>query len=42
VALMGYGWIAGALEARAVHYGVAEQNRELVEDMHNKGIITVS
>ena len=44
--LVGYGRvgkrIAGALEASAIHYGVAEQNRELVEDMRNKGIIAVS
>lgn len=46
VVLVGYGRvgkrIARALDARGIPYVVAEQNRELVEDLRNKGIAAVS
>ena len=46
VVLVGYGRvgqrIASALEARGIPYVVAEQNRELVEDLRKKGLATVS
>lgn len=46
VVLVGYGRvgrrIASALEARGIPYVVAEQNRELVETLRNKGIAAVS
>jgi len=46
VVLVGYGRIgkriAGALEARGIPYVVAEQNRELVEDLRKKGVLAVS
>jgi monovalent cation:H+ antiporter-2, CPA2 family len=46
VVLVGYGRvgrrIALALQARGIPYVVAEQNRELVEDLRNKGIAAVS
>lgn len=43
---MGYGRvgkrIASALEARGIPYVVAEQNREMVEDLRKKGVVAVS
>ena len=46
VVLIGYGRvgrrIATALEARGIPYVVAEQNREVVEDLRKKGIAAVS
>lgn len=46
VVLVGYGRvgcrIAKALDAHGIPYVVAEQNRELVEDLRNKGIVAVS
>jgi CPA2 family monovalent cation:H+ antiporter-2 len=46
VVLVGYGRvgrrIAQALEARGIPYVVAEQNRELVEDLRRQGMIAVS
>ena len=46
VVLVGYGRvgkrIAGALEAHGIPYVVAEQNRELVEDLRKKGMAAVS
>lgn len=46
VVLVGYGRvgrrIAKALDARGIPYVVAEQNRELVEDLRNKGMAAVS
>ncbi|MDO9195922.1 YbaL family putative K(+) efflux transporter [Rhodoferax sp.] len=46
VVLVGYGRvgrrIAGALEARGIPYVVAEQNRELVEDLRRQGKVAVS
>jgi CPA2 family monovalent cation:H+ antiporter-2 len=46
VVLVGYGRvgrrIAAALEARGIPYVVAEQNRELVEDLRSKGLAAVS
>jgi CPA2 family monovalent cation:H+ antiporter-2 len=46
VVLVGYGRvgkrIADALEARGIPYVVAEQNRELVEDLRKKGKVAVS
>lgn len=46
VVLVGYGRvgkrIANALEARGIPYVVAEQNRELVEDLRKKGMVAVS
>jgi CPA2 family monovalent cation:H+ antiporter-2 len=46
IVLVGYGRvgkrIAGALEARGIPYVVAEQNRELVEDLRRKGVAAVS
>jgi CPA2 family monovalent cation:H+ antiporter-2 len=46
VVLVGYGRvgrrIAGALDARGIPYVVAEQNRELVEDLRRSGIAAVS
>ncbi|MDF3839730.1 YbaL family putative K(+) efflux transporter [Cupriavidus basilensis] len=46
VVLVGYGRvgkrIASALEARGIPYVVAEQNRELVEDLRKKGMVAVS
>lgn len=46
VVLVGYGRvgqrIASALEARGIPYVVAEQNRELVEDLRKKGLAAVS
>lgn len=46
VVLVGYGRvgkrIADALEARGIPYVVAEQNRELVEDLRKKGLAAVS
>lgn len=46
VVLVGYGRvgkrIANALDARGIPYVVAEQNRELVEDLRKKGIVAVS
>lgn len=46
VVLVGYGRvgrrIANALEARGIPYVVAEQNRELVEDLRRKGVVSVS
>lgn len=46
VVLVGYGRvgrrIAAALDERGVPYVVVEQNRELVEDMRNKGMPAVS
>lgn len=46
VVLVGYGRIgkriAASLEARGIPYVVAEQNRELVEDLRDKGIAAVS
>ncbi|MDB5742800.1 MAG: Kef-type potassium/proton antiporter, family [Polaromonas sp.] len=46
VVLVGYGRvgmrIAGALEARGIPYVVAEQNRELVEDLRHQGKVAVS
>lgn len=46
VVLVGYGRvgkrIARALDARGIPYVVAEQNRELVEDLRKKGMVAVS
>ena len=46
VVLVGYGRvgkrIADALEASGIPYVVAEQNRELVEDLRKKGMVAVS
>jgi CPA2 family monovalent cation:H+ antiporter-2 len=46
VVLVGYGRvgqrIAQALEARGIPYVVAEQNREQVEDLRNKGVAAVT
>jgi CPA2 family monovalent cation:H+ antiporter-2 len=46
VVLVGYGRvgrrIAKALDARGIPYVVAEQNRELVEDLRRKGVVAVS
>ncbi len=46
VVLVGYGRvgrrIARALDARGIPYVVAEQNRELVEDLRRKGVAAVS
>jgi CPA2 family monovalent cation:H+ antiporter-2 len=46
VVLVGYGRvgrrIAKALDARGIPYVVAEQNRELVEDLRKKGMVAVS
>ncbi|MBS1155259.1 MAG: Kef-type potassium/proton antiporter, family [Proteobacteria bacterium] len=46
VVLVGYGRvgrrIAKALDARGIPYVVAEQNRELVEELRNKGMAAVS
>ena len=46
VVLVGYGRvgkrIAGALDAHGIPYVVAEQNRELVEDLRKKGMAAVS
>jgi CPA2 family monovalent cation:H+ antiporter-2 len=46
VVLVGYGRvgrrIAQVLEARGIPYVVAEQNRELVEDLRKQGVIAVS
>ena len=46
VVLVGYGRvgrrIAKALDARGIPYVVAEQNRELVEDLRKKGVAAVS
>ncbi|MGV1046811.1 cation:proton antiporter domain-containing protein [Limnohabitans sp.] len=46
VVLVGYGRvgkrIADALEARGIPYVVAEQNRELVENLRKKGMVAVS
>ncbi len=46
VVLVGYGRvgkrIADALATRSIPYVVAEQNRELVEDLRNNGIVAVS
>ena len=46
VVLVGYGRvgrrIAQALEARGIPYVVAEQNRELVEDLRNSGVVAIS
>lgn len=46
VVLVGYGRvgkrIADALEVRGIPYVVAEQNRELVEDLRKKGLVAVS
>jgi CPA2 family monovalent cation:H+ antiporter-2 len=46
VVLVGYGRvgrrIARALDARGIPYVVAEQNRELVEDLRGKGMVAVS
>jgi monovalent cation:H+ antiporter-2, CPA2 family len=46
VVLVGYGRvgkrIASALEARGIPYVVAEQNRELVENLRKKGMVAVS
>ena len=46
VVLVGYGRvgrrIAKALDARGIPYVIAEQNRELVEDLRNKGVAAVS
>jgi monovalent cation:H+ antiporter-2, CPA2 family len=46
VVLIGYGRvgkrIASALEARGIPYVVAEQNRELVENLRKKGMVAVS
>ncbi len=46
VVLVGYGRvgrrIADALEAAGIAYVVAEQNRELVEDLRRKGVLAVS
>ncbi|MBP9217788.1 MAG: Kef family K(+) transporter [Sterolibacterium sp.] len=46
VVLVGYGRvgrrIASALDARGIPYVVAEQNRELVEDLRKKGMVAVS
>ncbi|MDX9741269.1 MAG: YbaL family putative K(+) efflux transporter [Gammaproteobacteria bacterium] len=46
VVLVGYGRvgrrIAQALDARGIPYVVAEQNRELVEDLRNRGVAAVS
>ncbi|CAG2136961.1 Putative cation/proton antiporter YbaL [Cupriavidus yeoncheonensis] len=46
VVLVGYGRvgrrIASALQARGIPYVVAEQNRELVESLRNRGIAAVS
>jgi CPA2 family monovalent cation:H+ antiporter-2 len=46
VVLVGFGRvgkrIASALEARGIPYVVAEQNRELVEDLRKKGMVAVS
>lgn len=46
VVLVGYGRvgrrIARALEARGIPYVVAEQNRELVENLRKKGMVAVS
>lgn len=46
VGLVGYGRvderITSALEARGIPYVVAEQNRELVEDLRRQGLVAVS
>jgi CPA2 family monovalent cation:H+ antiporter-2 len=46
VVLVGYGRvgrrIAKALDARGIPYVVAEQNREVVEDLRKSGIVAVS
>jgi len=46
VVLVGYGRvgrrIAGALDKRGIPYVVAEQNRELVEQLRKKGVVAVS
>ncbi len=46
VVLVGYGRvgsrIAKALDARCIPYVVAEQNREVVEDLRKKGLVAVS
>jgi CPA2 family monovalent cation:H+ antiporter-2 len=46
VVLVGYGRvgrrIAKALDARGIPYVVAEQNREVVEDLRKKGLVAVS
>ena len=46
VVLVGYGRvgrrIAAALDARGIPYVVAEENRELVEDLRKKGLVAVS
>ena len=46
VAIVGYGGvgrrIADALAARKIHFTIAEQNREIVEELRNQGIHAVS